>query len=256
MTNHLEAERALFEYLLIHFRFTYYRKQQSKLVNWIAKQFLADYQIKQKGFFLTKKENKRLLIVNCSVPTKCFFGKRCYQINSWLKMPKRLTIIQLFSLLLLIVSIFTCSYFWYKDLFFQLILSLIILVILSMISIGIPQSKCFSHMATLTSAILMARNSDMDLLFLKGEMTELPTTLIANRYSEIVWLRDIYNGKELFSYSQKTNGCTEKMIFAADMLDTGQIIVNNVNRYGNENVPSHFLFNLTQLKSQLKEIEI
>lgn len=256
MTNHLEVEKTIFEYLLIHFRFTYYRKQQSKLVNWIAEQFLADYQVKQRGFFLTKKENKRLLIVNCSAPTKCFFGKRRYQIKSWLKIPKKLSVIQFLSLLLLIVSIFTCSYFWYKNLFFQMILGLIICGILSVIAIGFPQEKCFSHIATLTSAILFAKNSNMDLLFLKGEMSELPEKLVANKYSEIIWLRDIYNGKKLFSCSQKTDGCIEKMFFAADELDTGQIVVYNINRYGNEKVPSRFLLNLTQLENLSREIDI
>ena len=81
MPERPKLEKRLFEILLIHFRFAYYRKQQSKLVNWISQQFFADYEKKQKGFFLTKPENKKLLIVNCSAPTKSFIGKRSFKIN-------------------------------------------------------------------------------------------------------------------------------------------------------------------------------
>lgn len=251
-----KLEKRLFEILLIHFRFVYYRKQQSKLVNWISQQFFTDYEKKQKGFFLTKAENKKLLIVNCSAPTKSFIGKRSFKINHWLKIPKIMTILQFLSLLLLIILIFISSYLWYSGQLFQLCISLIICGILSIIAIGLPQIKCFSHIATLTTAIMMAQNSQMDLLFLKGEMAELPHKLIANRYSKIVWLRDIYNGEQILTTKSKVDNSIEEMIFAADKAQDNQFVVRNVNRYGNEVVPKSLIVSLQQLERLSKEIMI
>lgn len=249
-----KKEKILFEYLLIHFRFVYYPKQQARLVNWLARQFLPEYQVKQKGFLLTKSTNKKLLIVNSFAPTKTFFGKRNYRINTWLKLPKRMVLIQMIMLLLTIALIFISSYFWFKEWPLLLSMAVILCAVSSLISIGLPQSKCFSHMATLTSAIFIARNSNMDLFFLKGEMSELPKRLIANRYSAIIWLRDIYNGNKLYFYDQKVSSCTEKMFFAGDKTTTDEILVNNINRYGNEKVPKKFLLNLEQLENYSKQL--
>ena len=256
MPERPKLEKRLFEILLIHFRFVYYRKQQSKLVNWISQQFFADYEKKQKGFYLTKAENKKLLIVNCSAPTKSFIGKRSFKINHWLKMPKIMTIMQFLSLLLVIIFIFISSYLWYSGQLLQLCISLFICGILSIIAIGLPQTKCFSHIATLTTAIMMAKNSQMDLLFLKGEMAELPHKLIANRYSKIVWLRDIYNGEQVLLTKSKVDNSIEEMIFTADKTQDNQFVVRNVNRYGNEVVPKSLIVSLQQLERLSKEIMI
>lgn len=256
MSDSSKLEKTLFEFLLIHFRFTYYRKQQSKLVNWISQQFFADYEKKQKGFFLTKAKNKKLLIVNCSAPTKCFFGKKNYKVNYWLKMPKIMTIVQFISLLLLIIFIFFSSYLWYSERLIQLCFALIICAVLSVIAIGLPQFKCFSHIATLTTAIMIAQNSQMDLLLLKGEMSDLPHKLIANKYSKIVWLRDIYNGEQIYLAGRKVDNTKEEMIFAADKTPEKEILVKNVNRYGNEVVPKSFIISLTKLEQLASEITI
>ena len=103
---------------------------------------------------------------------------------------------------------------------------------------------------------MMAQNSQMDLLFLKGEMAELPHKLIANRYSKIVWLRDIYNGEQILTTKSKVDNSIEEMIFAADKAQDNQFVVRNVNRYGNEVVPKSLIVSLQQLECLSKEIVI
>ena len=87
-------------------------------------------------------------------------------------------------------------------------------------------------------------------------MSYLPHKLIINKYSKIVWLRDIYNGEQIYLAGRKVDNTKEEMIFAADKTPEKEILVKNVNCYGNEVVPKSFIVSLTKLEQLASEITI